>query len=335
MASARPRTKGAAVEAIDLNEVLQGTIGVVFSRDRAMQLDATLRSLVRHCSDLSLPDLHVLYAASSPRFRRQYLALAQQWQEYAPVSFHEEHQFRRDLLRIVGIPAPSWREMRWLPGVRGRKPRAAAGWQYVLFLVDDNIFVRTFSLGRALQSLSDNPHAVGFSLRLGRNTTECYPLSRPQALPPFTRVGDDVLAFDWTRAECDFGYPLELSSSIYRSDTVAPLLRKEAYSSPNTLESRLSAVSARWKAAGPHSQLLCFERSVAFCNAINKVQTTYDNRSGESPSLTTDALADSFDAGMRIDIDAFSGFTPDACHCEVPLTLTRPASDKDGPPSRP
>ena len=310
------------------------TVGIVFSKDRAMQLDAVLRSLLRHCADPTLPKLHVLHAASSPQSRRQYDSLERYWQGRLPITFHTEQQFRSDLLRILGfhlspkgvVGSPFARAAHRLSRVRGLVPFVAKPWEFVVFLVDDNLFVRRFSLLQAIRALHDRPRAIGFSLRLGRNVTTCYALDCPQALPAFTSVEDGILAFDWTDAACDFGYPLELSSSIYAASTIARLLSDEEYSSPNTLESRMSVAVADFKREVRQPELLCFAESIAFCNAVNRVQTAFDNRSGDSPDLSVAALADRFDAGLRIDIDALSNFTPGACHGDIPFTFVHGSS---------
>jgi len=286
-------------------------VGVVFSRDRAMQLDALLRSFLHRCTDSSFAELHVLYATSSPRDARQYAALEKFWQARLPVTFHAERAFRADLLHVLAIPEST-------AGRSGASRR-----DLVLFVVDDNLFVRPFSLEQAGAALRRHRRAIGFSLRLGRNTTRSYPLDAAQSLPPFTPVEPGVLAFDWTRAEADFGYPLELSSSIYRARTVAGLLSSEDFTNPNTLELFMATAATGFRGKTRERQLLCFEQSVAFCNAVNRVQTTYPNRAGDSPSMSAAALADAFDAGLRIDVDALSDFTPGACHEEVPFCLAK------------
>jgi len=45
---------------------------LVFSRDRAMQLDATLRSFFLHCEDPERADVMVLYRATTPTHAEQY-----------------------------------------------------------------------------------------------------------------------------------------------------------------------------------------------------------------------------------------------------------------------
>lgn len=50
-------------------------VGIVFSKDRGMQLDAVLRSFYRHCRDIQTIDIQVLYTTSTPVHQRQYNTL--------------------------------------------------------------------------------------------------------------------------------------------------------------------------------------------------------------------------------------------------------------------
>src|SRR5258706_12280051 len=119
-------------------------IAIVFSRHRPLQLEATLSSFALHCRDAAGAQLKVLYTSSTPRLQSLY---EQVMMEHPGVGFVKQHDFRGDLLGLM--------------------ERA----HYVLFLVDDSLFVREFNLQSAIESLDDQPDALGFSLRLGPNTT--------------------------------------------------------------------------------------------------------------------------------------------------------------------
>jgi hypothetical protein len=305
-----------------------GIRAVVFSRDRAMQLDAALASFSTQCAEADAVSITVLYAASSLTFERQYEVLEKSWPGALRITFRRERDFRADLLGILGADKRGSRGPRRLPSrLRGiltgdGRPRRGSGdvASYVLLLVDDNVFCRPFSIASATRALDARPRAIGFSLRLGRNTTYCYALDTPQRVPELAAIDEHVVAFDWTGAECDFGYPLEVSSSIYSGPRLAQVLAGLSFSNPNTLEAKFAGTARRARARRT-PELLCFEQSVAFCNAVNKVQAVYDNRAGQETDLSAAELAKRFAAGLRIDTRAFSGFTPDACHCDVPFSF--------------
>ena len=274
-------------------------VAVVFSKDRPLQLEATLASLLLRCKDPERMVVNVLYTTSSAYQEGLYRQLSL---EYPGVVFRRERHFRRDVLALV------------------------AGAKFVAFVVDDALFVREFSVGTVIEELESNASAIGFSLRLGTNTTYCYPLDAQQQIPEFTTVRPGVLAFRWPGASHDFGYPFDLSSSVYRSADIEPLLRRIQFANPNFMEGRLAAGAA---ASGPRQPfLLCFERSVAFCIPANIVQTVAKNRAGARAGESPEALAAAFERGCRIDVASYDDFPNTACHQDVELRLR----EADPPP---
>ena len=268
---------------------------IVFSKDRAMQLDCTLRSLQIHCKDIDQADVTALYTTSADTHEGSYRKL----KESVPgVRFLREKAFKNDLLSVL------------------------TSFDCVLFLVDDNIFVRKFSIAGAVNALVQCDSAVGLSLRLGKNTTYCYMHEKDQSVPPLHDVGGDVLLFDWTNSELDFGYPLELSSSVYRVSDLLPLLRNLDFSNPNTLEAALDANKSAYAKTKP--KLLCYETSVAFCNPLNMVQNVFTgNRARGDGRYSPENLVKHYMNGYRIRASQFSGFTPNSCHQEVDYTFDR------------
>jgi hypothetical protein len=301
---------------------------LIFSKDRAMQLDGMLRSFFRWSSEPNLASLSVLYATSNERFRRQYHNLEGVYQKR--VHFIDETDFRTQVLDLIG--AHQTARSRWFPGswIR-RKTHTSEGTKaprvkpptHILFLVDDTLFVRPFSLRLAAEALDSTDRALGFSFRLGTNTVNSYVLQRSQALPSFEHLPDGVQKYSWLQADGDFAYPLELSSSFYRAETIVRLVAGLEFSDPNTLESQLSVHSGRLRRRFPF--LLCWENSVAFSVPVNRVQDVFENRSGDQALFSVSALADLFDAGKRLDVGALEGFVPSSCHQEVSLPFKRQA----------
>ena len=272
--------------------------GIAFSKDRAMQLDAALRSLALHCRDPYRARWVVIYKASTPQHARQYQALAQ---AHPGVVFEAETDFRARVLALT----------------------ARAGW--VAFLVDDNLFVRAFSWEDALEGLDRHADALGVSLRLGLNTQYCYALDRPQPLPPWLPGTTALLKYRWTDAACDFGYPLEISSSLFRAADVLGVLPDLEFGNPNSLEAQLAAQSGRFVAQRPY--LLCFNASVTFCNPANRVQEAYANRAGDVHPCSAEELSELFEQGRRVDVKAYAGHVPRGAHEEVDLRFAMAPAD--------
>ena len=267
---------------------------IVFSKNRPLQLDATLRSLELRCDDLELAEIHVLYKASLPRFAAGHRVLVS---EHPHIDFRREVDFKSDLVSL------------------------AADSEYVLFLVDDTLFVGGLSLAAPIGILQGDTTCLGFSYRLGRNTRYCYTVDKPQRLPAFEELGSGILEFDWTTAEHDFGYAIEVSSSIYRTSDVLPLMRELEYKNPNTLETALSERAASFRTSRP--RLACYEQSVALSIPANLVQTAGDNRFDGRPGVSFETLSRRYVEGDRMDVEHYRGFVPNACHQELEFAFIR------------
>ncbi len=270
------------------------TSGVIFSKDRPLQLEATIASFKARCENAGSVKLNVLYTTSNEEMERHYQEIAEQ---YPDVAFVREFAFKNDLISLIQNS------------------------KHVLFLVDDCLFVKDFSIQHFIEPLSAEPTLIGASLRLGRNTTYCYSLDREQSIPQLMPLTNDLNIFEWPTEDCDFAYPLEVSSSIYRTELLLPLLAKLDYKNPNTLEAALSAVAPQL--ADIFSHLLCPNESIAFCAPINKVQNDFNNRAGTSDDSGPEVLAEKFSLGYRVDIEALHDFTPNACHQEISLPLKK------------
>ncbi len=278
---------------------------LVFSRDRALQLQSALDSFVLRVPDAQEATITVLYRATSAQHQRQYAMLQTRLGD--ALQFVPEQDFRSQVIAfLAGNP------------VLGRsQPPAAERADHCMFIVDDSIFIRPIRLVDVVRALESNPDALGFSFRLGRNTTFCYALGRPQTSPRVRQLADGLLKFRWRGADGDFGYPLEVSSSLYRLTTLVHLVPRLDFTNPNTLESQLAGHTGEFARKQP--ALLCAEHSVAFSAPLNRVQEVFPNRAGSSPRLSTDYLADLFDQGKRIKVSALADFSPNACHQEIDL----------------
>lgn len=265
---------------------------IIFSKDRPLQLDATLTSLYARCAEPELLDVRVLAAASDGTMRQRYACVEA---EHPRITVVAESDFRANLCELVD------------------------GARLIALVCDDALFVRAFSVTCLARMLREHADAIGISLRLGENIRDCYPLDRPQPLPKLDDLGQDWRACDWSHATLDFAYPLELSSSVYRAGDMAPLLRTLPYRSPNELEERLAAIAPTLTQRQPI--LILPRQSVAFCAPLNVVQSTHPNRHGGRAEYSAQALATIFDTGSRVDVEALRNYTPAACHTEIDLPL--------------
>lgn len=131
---------------------------IIFSRDRACQLDALLRSMPAH--------LHptVLYMTSNARFEEGYEVLMRE----RSAVFVREVAFRQDLAWLVDSAS-----------------------RYTMFLCDDDVFVRDMPPFGGLE-----PDEVCFSLRLAPGLTYCFPKQQRQDEPKMKDLRYEWLTAD-------------------------------------------------------------------------------------------------------------------------------------------
>jgi len=281
-----------------------------FSRDRAFQLDGLLRSYRLHCG-ADAPPVTVLFRCSDARSRAQYRTVESENPGHV---WLEETDFGQQLAGLLSTA------------------------KHVLFLVDDSLFVRDVDLSLAVDLLVYQD-ILGVSLRLGLNCQVCYPLGdRAQSTPKIQRRLRGSIWYEWCNAELDWGYPLEVSSSIYRTETIIKTFgsrdRGDGFwlgtprppRNPNKLEIQLSNAATRFVQQYP--LLACPEQSACFAIPWNRVaDECQNNRAATGNDTSAQALADRYERGERLDVESYSGTVPRSCHQEMDLRVLPKATD--------
>ena len=291
---------------------------LIFSKNRPLQLDLLLNSFYLHCMQPNSTDIYIIYAYDD-QYRESYhqLIKEQMAKERDNIQFIEENCF-------ISLKSSFVYSIR--------------GYEYIIFLVDDNIFTNKFDLSQIKSLLKYNSDAIGFSLRLGKNTENCYPLNKQQEVPKGVehsevinfrslhaiqeaglsqKIDFSTFAFDWTKSQLDFNYALEISSSIYRTKDIRHLLENSRYRNPNELEAQLYV--NLWQFYSKPI-LLSYTTSVAFCAPMNKVQNVaLNNRYNNMDMFSQESMLRMYENGFRIDPVRFEGFVSNGCHQEVAL----------------
>jgi hypothetical protein len=262
-------------------------VTVIFSKDRPMQLDLCLTTNEKYCVEKSIRNEVVIYKTSNNRYEECYEKVKQ---EHPNVQFIKENNFKTDLIETL------------------KKKK------YVLFLADDCIFTRKYSIDIISSFLDICDGVLAFSLRLGENTEVCYLIREKNDIPYMQTLGNNISAFSWRQARSgDFSHPLELSGSIYRVKQIKPILESLDYSTPNSLKSLLSNLTASFNNV---QFLLCYNTSPVFCNPINRVQVENNNRVGSNPNYSVEKLLDLYEQGFRINDDIFDGMISNGTQME-------------------
>ena len=177
---ARRDSVSAILEAAAAGDASARVNCVVFSKNRAMQLDACLRSIERFAPY----DARVtaVYTTTDAGFAEGYDLLT------PPPGVHlvaQSNDFQRDVLEALD-----------------RRH------EYTVFHTDDDLFFRPAPAPPLLSAA-----LAAFSLRLGRNTRYCYPRASAQPVPDAAEHGP-YIAWSWPRAQLDFAYPLSLDGHV-------------------------------------------------------------------------------------------------------------------------
>jgi glycosyltransferase involved in cell wall biosynthesis len=302
---------------------------LIFSRDRPMQLACTLETLLREATGLESVLIQVVLRASDGIFLRQYHEVSEQLRDQCRLLFLEEQSFSDDLAACLHLPEPTdgFVPCSGWPGRPVRKiERQPELFARVLFVVDDCIFVGGFDYARLADVLESQPELLGCSLRLGSNCTINYMARCDQQPPPLEPLPDGLVSFRWEAADGDFGYPLEVSSSLYRVSDILPAVQARP-ANPNLLEAELVRLAPELASRRP--RLACLPQSVAFCNPLNLVQQVSDNRAGSDAAHDVRRLSERFAAGERIATADFHSMVPTGCHQELPLRFEKRPQDQE------
>jgi len=268
---------------------MKDIVTVVFSYNRPLQLDLLLKSLRLHCKNYDELDVNVLYKVDNTEIANKYRQCSL---ENEGVHFIKENNFQYDLGNIF------------------------PNYEHIMFLTDDSIFTRSFNTNDATNLFESNEETLGFSLRLGQNLDYCYSLSKEQSVPTHA-VDGKIMLWNWTSAESDWNYPLEVSSSIYKMSTIYRIQDSCAFQNPNFLEWFMDQFKKNF--AEKHPMMACYKESVAFSAPINKVSKGNENNQGEKEENSIETLLTKYDEGMRVNPDKFIGYETHSVHEEVDI----------------
>lgn len=274
---------------IPKKEFDNNVVVIIFSRNRPLQLNLCLNSLLYCCLDPdNIGQLFVIYK-NDKEYDYAFNTLIN---EHPETTFIAESNFKQDVINCL--------DMR----------------NFVLFVTDDTIFCNPFSIQDITKKLNDYNKVLGFSLRLSQFTNYCYPLNKNQDIPMMDSIGNGIMMYHWPTADLDFLYPLEVSSSIYRTEDILKLIEDKEFRNPNDLEALMYMQLSMF--INKKYCLMCYKKSAAFASPNNRVQNiALDNRFGNKEEYDPERLLTIYENGVRIDFQKFYGMIPNSCHVEV------------------
>lgn len=274
---------------------------IIFSKNRAAQLDLLLRSIGCRASDVFNP-IYVLYTATEKDYLKGYEICEQ---EHPEAIFNNERDY-------FGHSAFQHQVETLLS--HGKTDN-------VVFLCDDDIVLRPFLEDPTPEKiLQENNSVICVSLRLGLNTTYCYPLRKEQKTPLVSLVIKDSWMWNWRNGDGDWGYPGSLDGHIFRRNMLRTLLAGCEYKNPNELEDQLSVTCGKLRDAWP--LMACYETSVITGIPVNLVNDTHDkNRNGETYPKPVVELNRLYLKGQRLNLGSHRRKDVTGAHTELELSF--------------
>lgn len=265
---------------------------IIFSKNRAAQLDLLLRSITARAPFL-FNKVSVIYTASSSTFNDGYEVCRKQ---HPQVHLLPQGDFEEQVMLMLNLNFAS---------------------NEVCFLCDDDVFTRVFSEPAPSHLLKENRDVLCVSLRLGTNTTECYPLRRAQEDPEWTLAMKDLRFWVWYMADADWGYPGSLDGHVFRRETLRAILSNTSFANPNSLEDVLNRECHKLSRSYP--RMVCYENSLITGVPVNIVNNTHGNRNGETHPRDPEDLNNRYLNGERLSLETFSRRKVTGAHTELAL----------------
>ncbi|RPD48279.1 hypothetical protein [Paracnuella aquatica] len=255
--------------------------GIVFSKDRAMQLHALLLSYfacVKNPAKLS-----VLYTTTSKMHASAYEDLKKIFAD-KPVTFSAEKSFKKDLEELL------------------EKINTTT----LFFMTDDGMFIDTFDMQEVI---AFNPAHILPSLIKGKDLTYCYIRDQQQALPEFIKpsgvaLSPFMICWEWSKAQprSDWAYPMSVDITFYNKKEIQTLIKNISYKAPNSLE---AALHNNYASIFLQRKGLCYEKAKYVNIVANVVNTEHKNRHAGLHSV--ESLLEKWQAGYRIQYELFLG----------------------------
>lgn len=267
---------------------------IVFSFNRALQLDALLASVQQHWSKTA-HRLAILYNTSNDEYQAGYEILEKKYPQYQFIKeingksrySCKDYLSFFNLKKLVRYKHCRWQKSNFRELLTNIINKTSC--EQIMFLTDDSLFIRDVEIGHEIEDwIEQDPEQNSFSLRLGLG------INNPQKLLPNSINGIITWKYsDYTKYK-NWGYPFSVDGHIYSKKLIKPLLDKVIFNNPSTLEAHLYDYSMK-------KHLLengkTYTSTCLLSYPLNMVQTVAEN---ESLGISTKELNDYFLTGYSL-----------------------------------
>lgn len=274
---------------------------IVFSKNRALQLDLLLKSIYSNFKECMEVDI-IYKETEEHKDSYEKLKSEHQMKLAAPfVYFHKQgdNNFYQLIYNLVSEARTS----------------------HVVFFTDDDIVYRNVNIPDiALESILHTNFSC-LSLRLGGNITkrQIGDFMYDEMIPNFS-VSNNILIWDYT--ECNpcgyFGYPMSVDGHIFCKKKLLDILDKMdtrgQLETPNKFEELLVGF-----ATDTGRYMISLSESCVVNSPNNRVQEEYKNRAGDHYSYCEDHLMNLYLVGTRIDLKSLDFSNVNCPHTEIKI----------------
>ena len=235
---------------------------LIFSKDRACQLDLLLRSIIDH---FNVPYVAtIIYTYSSDFYKGGYNILIK---EYPNFKFVKETNFKADVLNAL-----------------------KGNFKYFTSLGDDCVVQRRLDHSKEFGIFDANTDILALNYRMGPNLRVVWEGDPEISLPKF--ISDYI--WNWQKGGVKgWYYPMALMSQFYRMADIADYLPGLSFACPTGIEAAMMCNKFKHKPL-----MICFPESKVVELVINRVQNmATKNRFG---NISTEYLNRLWLDGMRI-----------------------------------
>ncbi|MEM9081046.1 MAG: hypothetical protein AAGC74_10180 [Verrucomicrobiota bacterium] len=286
---------------------------IVFSKNRACQLELLLRSLTEQMADSSQLFISVLYFADTPEFTQGYATVQSLFPDVHFVEEEKNRSLNQQLLSLLQM-----KEM-----------------ELLTYLVDDLVFINSFSLSDPpFQQFARDPDIAAISLRLNPNVTLCQPQGKSYRPPPLDSNNvwrwkpkekilnaclDKWKLLKYFRPRGDWAHPMYVDGNVWRLGEYLdyfqdlPEVRKVT-----KLEPAMSALPMQ------SPKMVCYPKPRIVNLALNRVDSVYDYPCGEEDA---NDLNDRFLNGERLSYHHLKKQTFSSCHIIQKARWLEPKSE--------
>ncbi len=265
---------------------------LIFSKDRACQLELLLRSIKENFEEVVNENVYILYKYSNDQFKVGYDKL----KEMYDYNWVLETNFKEDVLNIAN----------------------SFKCEYCVAFVDDEIVINDFSIDDSITLLNSNKNIHCISLRMHPTINYTYTSNTDSPPPNLDTIGN-CISWNWKtylnttqKTYADWSYPAAINSHIYSTVFFQNILKEIGdFNAPNSLENGLFHKRNLFR-----ENIICFEKPKTICIVNNITQIECENRTGSKDEFSLESLNTKFLDGFRIKSENLYGIECNQVHIE-------------------